>query len=122
MREAYCKVWKGGCGEMGILQVLEKGKPLSPRDQVEGEAEAMRLLRRVAFERDPEAYAKLFELYQTPAYNLAFRILGHRDLAEEATQESIRGVQVRAECPARIKAQCGAVHCVWKTPSRSTRS
>lgn len=54
-----------------------------------GEEAAMALLRRVAQERDREAFTRLFELFETPAFNLALRILGNRAVAEEALQDAM---------------------------------
>jgi RNA polymerase sigma-70 factor (ECF subfamily) len=37
---------------------------------------------------DKEAFSRLVEAYQTPVYNLAYRMLGNRGEAEEAAQET----------------------------------
>ena len=45
------------------------------------------LIRR-ASEGDTAAFARLVQTYQTPVYNLAYRILGERMEAEDAAQET----------------------------------
>ena len=35
-----------------------------------------------------EAFTKLVETYQTPVFNLCYRMLGEPDLAEDAAQET----------------------------------
>jgi RNA polymerase sigma-70 factor (ECF subfamily) len=37
---------------------------------------------------DQEAFARLVEAYQTPVYNLAYRMLGNAVEAEDAAQET----------------------------------
>ncbi len=44
---------------------------------------------------DPQAFAKLVELYQRPIYNLAYRMLGSAEEAEDATQETFLRVYTR---------------------------
>jgi RNA polymerase sigma-70 factor, ECF subfamily len=41
-----------------------------------------------ALKGDPEAFSHLIETYQTPVYNLCYRMLGDPDEAEDAAQES----------------------------------
>jgi RNA polymerase sigma-70 factor, ECF subfamily len=41
-----------------------------------------------AMSGDGEAFSRLIELYQTPVYNLCYRMLGDPDEAEDAAQES----------------------------------
>ncbi len=41
-----------------------------------------------ALQGDQQAFARLVELYQTPVYNLAYRMLGNANDAEDAAQET----------------------------------
>lgn len=41
-----------------------------------------------AVQGNPEAFSHLIEMYQTPVYNLCYRMLGDPDEAEDAAQES----------------------------------
>ena len=45
------------------------------------------LLRKVQ-QKDEDAFAELVEIYQTPVYNLCYRMLGSAEEAEDAAQES----------------------------------
>jgi RNA polymerase sigma-70 factor (ECF subfamily) len=49
------------------------------------------LLTRVG-ERDQQAFEALYDRYETRAFSLAYRILGSRTLAEEATQEAFLSI------------------------------
>jgi len=44
---------------------------------------------------DKEAFSKLIEAYQNPVYNLAYRMLGNADEAEEAAQETFLRIYTR---------------------------
>jgi len=50
-----------------------------------------------AREGDVEAFAKLVEAYQTPVYNLAYRMLGNSVEAEDAAQETFIRVYKRLD-------------------------
>ena len=43
---------------------------------------------RLAINGDDEAFSRLVETYQTPVYNLCYRMLGNENLAEDAAQET----------------------------------
>jgi RNA polymerase sigma-70 factor (ECF subfamily) len=55
-----------------------------------------RLLERIARDRDREAFKLLFDRYQTKGYSLAMYILGNTHAAEEAFQEAMIKVWLRA--------------------------
>ena len=46
---------------------------------------------------DIEAFNKLVEAYQTPVYNLAYRMMGNADEAEEVAQETFLRVYTRLD-------------------------
>jgi RNA polymerase sigma-70 factor (ECF subfamily) len=46
---------------------------------------------------DEEAFSRLVEAYQTPVYNLTYRMLGNVDEAEEAAQETFLRVYTRLD-------------------------
>lgn len=46
---------------------------------------------------DEDAFTKLVEAYQTPVYNLTYRLLGNRDEAEEAAQEAFMRAYTRID-------------------------
>src|SRR5579883_2772758 len=64
------------------------------------------LIRAVAERRDPDALARLYDLYGGLAYGVMLRMLGDRGLAEEATQEAFFNVWRNA---ARYTAGKGSV-------------
>lgn len=51
--------------------------------------EDVTLLLKVAFERDPQAFAEVYRQHEAASYGLAFRITGDRERAEEAVQEAM---------------------------------
>lgn len=60
--------------------------------------EDVRLLQAVALRRDREALGKLFERHHEPAFNLALRVCGNRQTAEDAVQAGFLRIWLRAEC------------------------
>lgn len=60
--------------------------------------EDVRLLQAVALRRDREALGQLFERHHEPAFNLALRVCGNRQTAEDAVQAGFLRIWLRAEC------------------------
>lgn len=52
---------------------------------------------RLAQAGNKEAFTKLVEIYQTPVYNLTYRMLGNPDEAEEAAQETFLRAYTRID-------------------------
>jgi len=77
--------------------IRDRNKP----QQLDDEA----LLTRVAA-RDQEAFEALYDRYEKRAFSLAYRILGSRNLAEEATQEAFLSIwkNARSYDPSRGSA------------------
>lgn len=65
------------------LRILDNKTILEHRVTL-AEAEWLRL----AQKKDEEAFEKLVEMYQTPVYNLCYRMLGESQDAEDAAQEA----------------------------------
>ena len=56
------------------------------------EVDDRKLLEAVARVRDQEAFARLYDRYERPAYRLALHLTGNRELAREALQEAMLSV------------------------------
>ena len=83
-------------GDMFTLQMLRVSvTPWSRRPTMQ-ELGDEALLQAVALTGDPEAFQVLTERLQKPAYSLALRVTGQREMAEEAVEEALLKVWLSA--------------------------